>query len=149
MLKERAPSLPAKPSGAFQSNASLLRACFPTLEIDPAFVETIRHPNTWNRVLHTLAIAFPPRLLISSTTRSASCFADAWFTTTDAPCVATLSRCQRRFPLTLPLLSQLFHLVFRFSFVFLSLIRLTREVVGQDGRTRRSGHRRQVWLVVR
>src|SRR5205814_3575695 len=51
----------------------------------------------------------------------------------------TLSRCVRRFLSTLLSLLQLFRLVFHSSFVFLTFVCFTREVVGQDGRTRRSG----------
>ena len=31
-----------------QGNASFLRSSFPALEINPAFVEAVQHPNAWN-----------------------------------------------------------------------------------------------------
>src|ERR1700722_14966785 len=39
-----------------QVNASFLRADFPALEINPAFVEAVQHPNAWNGVLHSLRL---------------------------------------------------------------------------------------------
>src|SRR4029077_14266996 len=39
-----------------QGNASFLRADFPALEIKPAFVEAVQHPNAWNGILHSLRL---------------------------------------------------------------------------------------------
>src|SRR5277367_675802 len=37
-------------------NASFLRVGFPALKINPAFVETVQHPDAWHGILHALRL---------------------------------------------------------------------------------------------
>jgi hypothetical protein len=39
-----------------QGNVPFSQARFPVLEVNPAFVETIQHPDAWNGVLRTLSL---------------------------------------------------------------------------------------------